>query len=49
MWGTPSLITGPARMVKMTAGLVRLDVTGTDPVDEDALHLALTVVHGRAV
>ena len=46
--GMPSLITGPARLVKMTAGLVRLDVTGTDPVEIRMRYTShFTVVHGR--
>lgn len=47
--GSPGLVTGPARLVKMTSGLVRLVVFGTDPVIlrmRYASHLTVVGGHG---
>lgn len=46
--GAPNLISGPAQLVKMTAGLVRLEITSPDPVEIRMRYTPhLTVVHGR--
>lgn len=46
--GSPSLVTGPAQLVKMTAGLVRLDVHRPEPITLRMRYTShLVVVHGH--
>jgi hypothetical protein len=46
--GAPSLVSGPASLVKMTAGLVKLDVSGLQPIEIKMRYTPhFSVVHGR--